>query len=474
MLKSSILHFASLLVCLPSCINDETNEEFSFYLDEPCMIVNQEQDNSSEGTYLMVQSVSIANQTIVVSLPGDLYVTRVRHENWVVGWGTGLAYHDAGVENIRGINNINNNTGEIALGMLSRGKGMPEIGQNIVLWNTKPSGYESVAGEPVIDPKRWDGFSGMSIAMSFVEYDSSLAKWVMVFNECDTSDIQIYAAISSDLIHWDPFNDGRAILGTADFKNCSWAGRDKTGRRQQTPVACDITRKDQTWCMLLNGYDENGKKNVGFAFSSTSLTGPYLVSPSPAVRPGPVGSWCDAAISYSKIVRGNGGYILFFDGYNRAGEENIGRAFSEDMINWEVHTKNPVIENHRGWRSSMLCSEPCMAEARGDSTFLVVAGMKSFETGLWSRLRQAVFRGKPGNVDDTQLGVFLSTDGGRSFAPHKNNPVFVNNYTDKYENEHLGFGFELIDTDTAQFLFYQAKSSHESDRYNVRVRVKRK
>lgn len=81
---------------------------------------------------------------------------------------------------------------------------------------------------------------------------------------------------------------------------------------------------------------------------------------------------------------------------------------------------------------------------------------------------------KSGNVNDTELGVFLSTDGGKTFIPHENNPVFINDYSDINENDHLGGNFELIKTDTADFIFYQAKTNTPRLKYNIFYRVKKK
>ena len=79
-----------------------------------------------------------------------------------------------------------------------------------------------------------------------------------------------------------------------------------------------------------------------------------------------------------------------------------------------------------------------------------------------------------GNVDDTQWGKYLSTDGGKTFVAHSQNPIFTNDYSNIYENEHMGINFKRIETDTADIILYEAKSSFEGLHYNIMLRSKTK
>ena len=57
-----------------------------------------------------------------------------------------------------------------------------------------------------------------------------------------------------------------------------------------------------------------------------------------------------------------------------------------------------------------------------------------------------------------------------TFTAHKNNPIFTNDYSNPYENEHLGGNLKLIKTDSLDYLFYQGKSSFSGLKYNVMLR----
>jgi len=101
----------------------------------------------------------------------------------------------------------------------------------------------------------------------------------------------------------------------------------------------------------------------------------------------------------------------------------------------------------------------------------MIGGVKKFKM---NRLHRFINFRNSGNIGDAQLGLFLSTDEGNSFIPHKNNPIFTNDYSNKFENEHMGGNYKLIKTDTADYIFYQAKSSYQDPKYNIMSRIRRK
>lgn len=474
MIKTTQILLALSLMMLVSCTENIKQVEFESFLSEPCMIVNSEQDNTIEGHYLIVKSISLNDSLITIDLPNNFYVNDSNFSNWVIGWGTNMPLFDAGVENIREISKIEKDNKIIRLGEISRGKGFPETGQRIVFWNKFPSGFRNRLNKPIIDPKMWPEFVGSSVSFSSVKFDSILMKWIMIVNECDTSKIQIYAAMSDDLINWKAANNGIPILRASDFKKCSWSGVDKYAKIEQTPLVSDIVRYNGKWFLFMDGYSFDGKRHIGIAVSKTTLIGPYTIIPKPVLSPGKKGDWNDESCFYAKIKKSRTGFIMFYDGRNAKGLERIGMATSMDLINWNNCNKNPVIDQHSGWSSSLGTSEPNYIEIRHDTILLMVAGAKTFKIGAWHHyVTRRMYLDKSGNVDDTQLGIYISTDGGRSFIPHKNNPVFTNNYANVYENEHLGGNFCFIKTDSIEYVFYQAKSSENGLKYNVMLRQRR-
>jgi hypothetical protein len=469
------IYLIILLQILVSCTEEKKSISFDFFLNEPCMIVNVEQDNTIEGTYLRIEKSIKEDSVLIINLPDNFYLNNSNCSKWILGWGTNKPLYDAGVENLRTISKIDILNKKIVLGKLYRGTGFPDINQRIVFWNTQPSGFANEKKEPIINTKLWKKFNRKSINFSSIVYDSLLYKWVMIFNECDTDTISIYGAMSENLTDWVPVNNGSPLLTANDFKNCTWAGVSKQGNVPQTPFVSDVIRYKNKWFMFMDGYSKDGKRNIGIAVSEKSVIGPYKITNTPIISPSVAGSWNDKSCFYAKIVKYKDQFLLFYDGKNNEGDEGIGLSYSNNLITWINYEYNPVLEQHTGWRSSTRTTEPNYIEVRGDSIFLMAAGVKKFKMGPWHHyITKRMYLDKSGNVDDTQLGVFLSTDGGKTFIAHKNNPVFTNDYSNKYENEHLGGNFKLIKTDTGDFIIYQAKSSFDGLKYNIMLRVKEK
>lgn len=458
-----------------SCSEKIEKTRFNFFLSESCMILNYEKDNTIEGTYIIVDAISLKDSSISLKNQNDHSLKFLQNKNWVIGWGNNKPLYDAGVENLRMIKKIDYAKNKIYLGKLVRGSGLPKRNQKLVFWNSTPSDFINKLKKPIINPKMWPQFSGESIGFASIEFDNILQKWVILVNECDNLNIQIYAAISDNLVDWEAANNGKPILTASDFEKCTWAGKDRSGKIKQTPFVSDIIRHKNKWHLLLDGYDEHGKRHIGTATSKSTLIGPYVISKNPILSPGEKGSWNDEAVFYAKVKKYKDGVIMFYDGRNSDGYEQIGMSFSRDFIRWTHSKKNPVIDQHQGWRSAVGCSEPNLIEVRGDSIILMVAGVKKFKMGPWHHyVTGKMYKDLPGNVDDAQLGVFLSIDGGTKFKPHVNNPIFINDYSNKFENEHMGGNFKLIQTDTADFIIYQAKSSFEGSKYNILLRVRDK
>ncbi|HLC83552.1 MAG TPA: hypothetical protein VJI69_06960, partial [Bacteroidia bacterium] len=347
------------------------------------------------------------------------------------------------------------------------GNGFPQKNQRIVFWNKNPSGYINKNNSPIINPAIWPEFAGKSVSFSSIEYDSTLTKWIMIVNECDTSKVQIYAAMSSDLIHWEPANNGNPILKVSDFKSCKW-----TSSISSTPFVSDIVHFNNKWFLFLDGKSTDGKRHIGIATSEKSLLGPYKIMEEPIISPNKNTDWNEEGCFYAKVEKYKNGFILFYDGLNKEDLERVGMATSTDLMTWNDSPNNPVIEQHTGWRSSIKTSEPSSIEIKGDTILLMIAGAKEFKMGAWHHyVTDRMYMDKSGNVNDTQLGIYISTDGGNTFIANKNNPVFTNDYSNFYENEHLGGNLKLIKTDSLDYLFYQGKSSFNGLKYNVMLRM---
>ena len=450
------------LLILAGCSSTPEEQNFDFFLSEKCMITNLEQNNLIEGTQLRASSVDEDNSTLQLKLPDNFAINSENFSNWVIGWGEGEPYYDAGVENTRDISGIDINAGQLTLGACKRGEGFPRAGQRLVFWNKNPSGYKKVSTAPIFHPDFWPEFNGQSMGFSSVIFDEYRKVWITLVYEVDTDRSQIYAAYSVDLIHWKPAKKGKPVLTAEDFKDCSWSVN-------SAPRVSDIVTHNDKYYIFMDGQDAKGQRHISIA-TAVDLLSEYHISKEPILSPQSEGTWNDHDVFCAKISKRKNDFVLFFDGRNEDGYEQIGRATSENLTSWKMD-ENPVLDQHVGWRSAAFTTEPAYVECQGDTILLVAAGAKRFQESYWHHyITHRSYMDQSGNVNDAQLGVFISTDGGKSFIPHQNNPVFVNTYSDLYENEHMGGNFEWIDMDSISYIFYQAKTSSGGMKYSIFLR----
>lgn len=472
-----------IFLCLAGifgCTDPHPTKVFDTFLTEPAMIVNHEQDNTTEGRYLSVQSIRAWDTMaeIQLPLPADFHINHDNFHQWMIGWGSNVPLFDSGRENIRRILSIDLENGIIQTGGLLRGEGTPEEGQRVVFWNLKPSGFYNYHKEPVINPRLWPGFAGNQVHAGAIAFDSIAGKWIMILNESSLtkleSEVSIYAAQSDDLLHWEPANNGQPILRPENFRNSRWGGFNATGNLRHTGYPSDLVSHNGKWYLFMDGYCAEGKRHIGMAVSEQRATGPYTVIDEAVLSPDRGRAWDNQSCFYAKILPYHGAFLMFYDGKNQKGLERVGMAQSHDLLNWEKWKDNPVLSHHTGWRSKEGVTEPAFVMERNDSIFLLAAGAKRFKMGPWHHhVTRRMYMDKSGNVDFAALGFFVSADGGKSFVAHPHNPLFINNFSNPWEDSHLGSNFHYFKTDTAEIIIYQAKSGIENPQYNIMLRERK-
>lgn len=433
------------------------------------MIYNQEQDNQIEGTYLRVLKISDSNHWVIVNLPDHFYIKDGNTNQWVVGYGMGKPYYDAGVENIKEIQRISADT--LFLGTQVRGNKELKVGQKICFWNKSASGFHKKYLDELIPTQMFKGYHGNSIGFSSIVYDSVNSIWVTLLNEVDNDTICTYGAKSTDLLTWSPANDSLALLTPDDFKGIWWAGSSRDGKSPQTPVIYDVLFKNDTWFLFCDGYDSLGQRHIGLITTKNILEGPYEIQPEPIIKSG-FSEWSKSGVFYAKVEEYKSGYLMFFVGEAANKTEVIGRAFSLDLFHWDV-TNKPVISDHIGWRSFLTTASPNFIKIQDSTVYLLTSGTKAFMYGKKNnRVLSEYGLGVSGNVGDAQLGVFKSEDGGYTFEAFENNPVFTNNYADTAENQHMGGNFEYLQFEGKAYIIYQAKTTSKGHRYAIYIREK--
>lgn len=457
----------SFLYGLAACERPTEQVYFPFFIDEPTMIWNIEQDNSIEGEYI---TVLCANEdTVCMTLPRNFHITNQNKHFWMLGFGNDVKYNDNGSENLFEIRDVLPEKHKIILGKRLKGSKELQLGETICFFRKGPAGTKKISEKSLIDIKRWPGFVGKSVHMGFVEFDNQTDQFVMYFNEVDQDSVSIYIAGSQDLKEWYPLNNGAAIYSAADFNMTTWAGWDAKGEKPNSPFISDVILHKGIWHLFLYGYNRQGERSIGMIQTKT-LIKPGEILKEPIITPS--NHYDQEGAFYPKVTKSGNLFYLAYDGISNKGVEGICLATSHNLFEWEKSEFNPVIMEHSGWRSSTLSSEPNYIQVQNDSMRIMVSGTKAFKDNLWHRrVTGSSWKDVPGNVADAQLGVYLSTDCGRTFIAHQNNPIMLNDYSDKLENEHMGGNFELIKTDSVNYILYQAKSNKDGLNYNLQLRA---
>jgi hypothetical protein len=316
----------------------------------------------------------------------------------------------------------------------------------------------------VLSSKGFKGFNGNSMSMGGIIRVPVKKCWLMFISECDVQQKQWYAAYSNNLIDWVPVNGGYPIMTFSDFseelKVMDW---------NVMPYVSSVLFERDRLVMILDGENRFHHRSMGIMTAKIKWDNKLLFQ---HLRIHPILSNDRKQESFSgKIAIINKKYRVYFDLKTGGRMENVCFVDSKDLNSWS----RPVLVSlgHTGWRSSTESSEPCWVEAQGKKVTLWAAGTKEYVTNIGQRLGwQPHNIGTPGNVQDAQLGVFRSYDGGRTFFAHVNNPVLINDVIDPNEDDHMGGNMVLLSKDNMQFYFYQAKSL--AGYYGIYLRVKRK
>lgn len=97
-----------------------------------------------------------------------------------------------------------------------------------------------------------------------------------------------------------------------------------------------IVLEDGTWVLYFYTWEDQTWPVSGSTISLATApnpTGPWTARQAPILSPGPAGSWDDLAVRAPSVVPVEDGYVMFYAGNQRI-TAAIGRAFSEDGLNW--------------------------------------------------------------------------------------------------------------------------------------------
>ncbi|MEI7597094.1 MAG: hypothetical protein WCK02_15205 [Bacteroidota bacterium] len=432
----------------PHKIVKSTIKNESFF--EQTMIVNSSCDNTVEGDLLIIKRIN-GDTLYLNDLPTCLKNTDL--PKWTLGWGMDIKYYDNGSENLSEIISMDFTKKYVIIGKQIKGYKKAIISQPVAFWNIKPSNFIHFKKEPLTYqksfPKNW---KNKSIIISKIVFDSLSQNYVMLLNEVDSDTLAVYAMKSANLIDWEPINEGKVIYNAMDF---GWGKLKSSDYNHYSSFLTDLIYFKGVWNYAFTTITDEGKRNISIYQSEQLLSKDIKLISKNIVSNQRHWKCCGAYIP--KFARFQNYVIMFYTGRNDDRFESIGFMVSKDMKKWESSRRRLHFGN-RGWRSDLRCSEVAMAEVKSDTIFLYVQGSKLPNIGLWKRfITKTEYKYLTGNVLDSEIGMFISVDGGITFKANSKNPIFINDFSSQYEDDHLGMSLDIIKKNDTTFLFYTAK-----------------
>jgi len=152
------------------------------------------------------------------------------------------------------------------------------------------------------------------------------------------------------------------------------------GRRWEKAAAPVLSPAPETWegdyiaangSALHNGiqfvywYQAGRPARIGLARSPDGRQ--WRKHPTPVLEPGPRGTWDEEAVADPYVIRCGRIYYMYFLGQNRRGLQRLGLARSTDLIQWQKHQSNPLLDTGGpGTFDERGLGEPAVFRAAGE------------------------------------------------------------------------------------------------------------
>ncbi len=176
---------------------------------------------------------------------------------------------------------------------------------------------------------------------------------------------------------------------------------------------------------------------IGLARSRDGRT--WQKQPAPVLETGPRGSWDERGVADPYVIQLGGTFFLYYLGQDRARQQRIGVARSQDGIHWEKLRVNPVLElGENGAFDEDALGEPAAWMSHGsywmlytgrDRTGIRRLGLAQSSDGVAWKRQPAVFAGSESwdskvlcdpTVEVTPQGIRVWFGGGNVASPDEN------------------------------------------------------
>ncbi len=277
----------------------------------------------------------------------------------------------------------------------------------------KPMKFKGYDHNPILTPGEPGSWDDLYVSLCWVlEYDDSI--FLFYTGSHSKGGRSLGLATSEDGYHFDKY-PGNPIL-TGDQKGYDAFGVGQAG----------ILKEDSLWVLYFNAREIAGYGS-GTSFGRATakrLRGPWTKSEGPVLTTGKRGEWDSDFISTPVLLRGDGGYRMYYTG----GEDlvsftniYIGMATSSDGITWKKHN-NPLT-----LQRPFADSDPVMFTAKPgewDQDVIMAGPLLPIGTGFemyyYGSVRHNILKG---TWEAGSIGYATSEDG-IHWEKYKKNPVY--------------------------------------------------
>jgi predicted GH43/DUF377 family glycosyl hydrolase len=249
--------------------------------------------------------------------------------------------------------------------------------------------------------------------------------------------VEVGLATSTDGYKWTLHGD-QPVMKTAQVKFAQVAAL----------ASSVIVQPDGTWVMYFYTWDSKtgsllSSKGVIGRATAPDAAGPWTPDAEPVLTPGKSGSWDDLRVDVPSVVLTDKGYVMYYSGSSRKGDQMVGMATSADGIHWTKYNDPATTDGYYAE------SDPVLLTGKGndwDSQRVQQPRVVQTADGL-VMLYRSVILPRPSTI---KLGIATSTDG-IHWDKFAQNPVI-----EPSEVSEAGYWFTgLLYQDDTYFLFIE-------------------
>lgn len=226
-------------------------------------------------------------------------------------------------------------------------------------------------------------------------------------------------ATSEDMINWKTLG---IIFGRDDKSSwekggkaisCVFEDKDIYGNRE-------LKKINGKYWMMYHAYPDEGYEAGpaanGLAWSTDENLLEWHCLDKPVFTRGEEGQWDHGGLYSTWVLCHDEGYTMYYNGKNHDGKfpwnEQVGMAYSKDMINWTRDENNPVLSVSEGdWDSIFSCGQHVLYDSRNNRYIMFYCGFDgkhamdgvavSSDGKIWEKYSEPVIKhGAKGEIDE--------------------------------------------------------------------------